>query len=77
MNSLTTLRNFLIVKGKDSLFQLRVQLFVMPENEITAEQIVFSLDNMKKEPEYSLLYSAYKIFRVCTKSQCAPTADNE
>jgi hypothetical protein len=52
------LRNFLIIK--DALFQFGIQLFVMSEKDITAEQIVFSLDN-KKKVEYSLLYSAYKI----------------
>jgi hypothetical protein len=49
--------NFLIVRGKDSLFHLSIQLFVMSEKDITAEQIVFSLGNMKKKVEYSLLYS--------------------
>jgi len=33
----------------------------MPEKDITAEQIVSSLDNIKKKVEFSLLYSAYKI----------------
>jgi len=77
MNSLRSLWTFLILRGKDSLFQLNIQLFVMSEKDITAEQIVSSLDNMKKKIEYSLLYSAYTIFSVCTKSHCAPTADNE
>jgi hypothetical protein len=49
----------------------------MSEKDITAERIGFSLDNMKKKVEYSLLHSAYKICRVCTKHHCAPTADNE
>jgi hypothetical protein len=55
MNSLRSLWNFLIVRGKDSLFQLSIQLFVLLEKDNTAEQIVFSLDNMKKKVEYSLL----------------------
>jgi len=67
MNSLRTLRSFLIIK--DSLFQLSIQLLVMSEKDITAEQMVFSLDSMKNKVQYSLLCSAYKI--VCVpKSLC-------
>jgi hypothetical protein len=49
MNSLTSLWNFLIVRGKDSVFQLSIQLFVMSEKDITAEQIVFFIRKYEEE----------------------------